>query len=217
MYLYLDESGDLGFDFKNKKPSRFFVITLLALTEAKAVKIINKAVSRTLDKKLNHKSKNRRLVSELKGSATTLPVKKYFLSHIERNSLDISLYTIVLDKLSLLECVQNPIKERVYNHMTYQILERVQFPEAGHVNLIVDRSKNDLGIKEFNDYLYANLSLCLNLETKLYISHDSSEKHKCIQATDLFCYGIARKYELKDESWYNLFKEKIRVECEFKT
>jgi len=27
MYLYLDESGDLGFDFKNKKPSRFFVIT----------------------------------------------------------------------------------------------------------------------------------------------------------------------------------------------
>lgn len=114
MYLYLDESGDLGFDFENKKPSRFFVIT---------------------------------------------------------------------------------IKERVYSHMTHQILERVPFPAVGYVNLVVDRSKNDLGVREFNDYLYANLSLCLNLETKLYISHDSSEKHKCIQAADLFCYGIARKYE----------------------
>jgi Protein of unknown function (DUF3800) len=216
MYLYLDESGDLGFDFGNKKPSRFFVITLLALTEAKAIRIVDKAVTRTLDKKLNHKSKNRRLISELKGSSTTLPIKKYFLSHIDRGLLDVSLYAIVLDKLALLAKIQNPIKERVYNHMTHQILERVPFPAVGHVNLVVDRSKNDLGIREFNDYLYANLSLCLNLETKLYISHDSSEKHKCIQAADLFCYGIARKYELKDESWYSLFKDKIRVECEFK-
>ena len=81
---------------------------------------------------------------------------------------------------------------------------------------MVDRCKNNLGVKEFNDYLYANLSLCLNLETKLYISHDSSEKHKGIQATDVFCYGIARKYELNDESWYDLYKEKIAIECKFK-
>lgn len=51
MHLYLDESGDLGFDFENKKPSRFFVITLLAVTDTKSIKIINKAVARTLDKK----------------------------------------------------------------------------------------------------------------------------------------------------------------------
>lgn len=28
-YLYLDESGDLGFDFVRKKPSRFFTVTIL--------------------------------------------------------------------------------------------------------------------------------------------------------------------------------------------
>ncbi len=30
-YLYLDESGDLGFDFVNKKPSKFFTITILVI------------------------------------------------------------------------------------------------------------------------------------------------------------------------------------------
>jgi hypothetical protein len=41
----LDESGDLGFDFVNKKPSKFFTITVLAVRDdnqrklAKAVKI----------------------------------------------------------------------------------------------------------------------------------------------------------------------------------
>lgn len=98
--------------------------------------------------------------------------------------------------------------------MSYQLLEKITFTNTT-VNLIVDRSKNDMGVKEFNDYLYANLSLCLNLETKLYITHDGSEKNKGIQAVDMFCYGIARKYELKDSSWYDLFKDRIKVECEF--
>lgn len=216
MYLYLDESGDLGFDFENKNPSRFFVITLLVVTEKNSVKVINKAITRTLDKKLNHKKKKQRIISELKGNATTLEVKKYFLDYLNRNASDWSIYSIVLDKLLLLKNNQKPLKDKVYNDMTYQLLEKISFPIVGHINLIVDRSRNNLGIKEFNDYLHANLSLSLNLETKFYISHDKSEKHKGIQAADMFCYGIARKYELADRSWYNLFENKIAVECGFK-
>jgi hypothetical protein len=29
MYIFLDESGDLGFDFTKRKTSKFFVMTLL--------------------------------------------------------------------------------------------------------------------------------------------------------------------------------------------
>lgn len=215
MIIYLDESGDLGFDFENKKPSKFFVITLLALSEPKSVKVINKAVSKTLSNKLNHKNSRNRIISELKGSSTTLEIKKYFLSNLDKNSTDLRLYTIILDKLSLLTKLRSPIKDRVYNHMTHQLLEKIEFPSEKNINLVVDRSKDNLGIKEFNDYLYANLSLRLNLETKLYISHDNSEKHKCLQAVDMFCYGVARKYELGDQAWYSLFKDKIVVECNF--
>lgn len=216
MYLYLDESGDLGFDFTNKKPSGFFVITLFVVHEAKAVKIINKVIEKTLDKQLNRKSKNNRSVLELKGGDTTLEIKKYFLRHLNIRTSDWDLYTIVLNKQELLKKIRSPIKDRIYNQMTHELLEKISFPITGYVNLIIDRSKDSLGIKEFNDYLYANLSLCLNLKTKLHIFHHCSTQHKGIQAADMFCHGIARKHELNDRSWYNLFKEKILVECEFK-
>lgn len=216
MYLYLDESGDLGFDFENKNPSKFFVITLLAVNEAKSIKIMNKAIERTLDKKLNHRKKRQRVIAELKGNATTLEIKKYFLNYLNHHLSQWALYSIVLDKQALIKQVTHPAKDRVYNQMTHQLLEKIKFSQLERVNLIIDRSKDSLGIQEFNDYLYANLSLCLNLKTKLYISHDSSNKHKGIQAVDMFCYGIARKYELNDHRWYSLFKDKVVMECEFK-
>jgi len=56
-YLYLDESGDLGFDFINKKPSKFFTITILALSSYKSNRQLIKAVKTTIRRKLNPKSK----------------------------------------------------------------------------------------------------------------------------------------------------------------
>ena len=88
-------------------------------------------------------------------------------------------------------------------------------PKASHINLTVDKSKNKLGIREFNSYLRSNLTLSVDLQTQLYITHDDSAKNKSIQATDLFCYGIARKYEHHDCSWYNAYKEKIIIERKF--
>lgn len=32
-FLYLDESGDLGFDLVNKKSSKFFTVAILAVTQ----------------------------------------------------------------------------------------------------------------------------------------------------------------------------------------
>ena len=34
--LYLDESGDLGFDFKHKSPSKLLTICIVATTSAEA-------------------------------------------------------------------------------------------------------------------------------------------------------------------------------------
>ena len=100
--------------------------------------------------------------------------------------------------------------------MMHQILEYVDFSSIKNINLIVDRCKNDFGIRELNDFLYTNLNLSLSLKTNFYISHEESEKHKGLQAVDMFCYGIARKYEIGDYTWYNFFKKHISVECKFK-
>jgi hypothetical protein len=215
MFIYLDESGDLGFDFENKKPSRFFVITLLAVPSRCSIKQINKAVYRTLER-LNKKRNKSRIVRELKGGSTILAIKSYFLKHMNSVS-DWSIYSVILDKKFLITRLKGSIhKDRIYNHMTHQLLEYIDFFGVKNVNLIVDRSKDNLGIKEFNEFLYTNSTLALNSEVKLNITHDSSENHKGIQAVDMFCYGIYRKYERQDNTWYKLFSERIKQEVNFK-
>jgi len=51
----------------------------------------------------------------------------------------------------------------------------------------------------------------LPMKTMLYITHESSEQNLCLQAVDMFCWGIYRKYK-KDKSWYNIFAEKIKYD-----
>lgn len=48
LYLYLDESGDLGFDFFAKKPSKYFTVTVTLAQGVENRKKIAKAVRRTL-------------------------------------------------------------------------------------------------------------------------------------------------------------------------
>lgn len=47
LYLYLDESGDLGFDFVNKKPSKFFTVTILAIRGPENNRLLIKAVKKS--------------------------------------------------------------------------------------------------------------------------------------------------------------------------
>ncbi len=50
MLIYLDESGDLGFDFNKPKTSEKFVIALLACDNTVTIRHFRKAVRRTLKK-----------------------------------------------------------------------------------------------------------------------------------------------------------------------
>jgi hypothetical protein len=63
-YLYLDESGDLGFDFVNKRPSKFFTIAILAVSGIDGNRDITNAVKITIRRKLNPKHHRKRMVEE---------------------------------------------------------------------------------------------------------------------------------------------------------
>ena len=69
-WLYLDESGDLGFDFVNKKPSKFFTIAILATSSEETNRTFKWSVKRTLRNKLNPVAKRTRHAQELKGCGT---------------------------------------------------------------------------------------------------------------------------------------------------
>jgi hypothetical protein len=93
------------------------------------------------------------------------------------------------------------------------VIEKCPFHKAKErAVLIIDKSKNKKEIKEFNGYLLLHIEGILPLNIPLEIYHLSSHENKGIQAVDLFCWGIFRKFEKKDISWYQIFREKIVAE-----
>lgn len=214
MIIYLDESGDLGFDFNKPKTSRKFVITLLVCQNRDAIDCFRKAVSRTLKNKLNHKKGDRK-VQELKGTGTTIEVKQYFYRHLLRDGWQ--LYSVVLNKTRVNDDLRKPhTKKKLYNFLARFILEKIDLNNAAPaVTLVTDRCKNREEIQDFNSYVANQLEAMLPLNVPLNIYHERSHDNQGLQAVDLFCWGIFRKYEMGDSEWYDVYRDAIVFETEY--
>jgi hypothetical protein len=92
-HLYMDESGDLGFDFEEKHPTQYLTISILATNQPGTVKAIDCAVKKTLRRKVNRGKKREQ---ELKGASTTIGVKRYFYEQIA--DCRFGIYAITLEK-----------------------------------------------------------------------------------------------------------------------
>lgn len=214
MIIYLDESGDLGFDFNKPKTSRKFVITLLVCQNRDAIDCFRKAVSRTLKNKLNHKKGDRK-VQELKGTGTSFEVKQYFYRHLLSDGWQ--LYTVVLNKTRVNDDLRKPhTKKKLYNFLARFILEKIDLNNAAPaVTLVTDRCKNREEIHDFNSYVANQLEAMLPLNVPLNIYHERSHDNQGLQAVDLFCWGIFRKYEMGDSEWYDVYRDAIAFETEY--
>lgn len=208
-HLYLDESGDLGFDYVNKKPSKFFVITIVAVSSRDANRQLIKAVKKTINRKLNPKGQRSRIVPELKGTNTTLAIKEYF--YRQASTIKFGIYPIVLNKRRIYERLIHE-KARIYNYIARLVLEKIPFEKAdGDVMLIVDKSKGKPEIADFDQYIRRQLEGRLNPKIRFDIRHFDSQQNHGLQVCDLFSWGIFQKHERNKTEWYELFKQHIKL------
>ena len=209
-YLYLDESGELGFDLANKKSSKFFTVCILLIKNNDSKRKIVKSVKRTLHKKLNPKNKRNRIVQELKGTSTTIEIKKYFYNKIV--DLDFYIYSISLNKIRVYDYLVKD-KSRVYNWIARLLLDNVDFSGVrDRMHLVIDKSKSKPQIVEFDEYICRQLMSKIDPKIPLELKHKNSCSDYGLNAVDLFSWGIFRKHERKDTEWYNIFKEKIKYD-----
>lgn len=210
-FIYLDESGDLGFDFVSKKPSKYFVVSILAVSGHENNKKIQNAIQKTLARKLNSKSKRHK--DELKANSTIIEIKRYFFKQV--NNVKFAVYTVVLNKKRVFEQLTRD-KSRVYNWIARQVLDRIPFEKANtRILLVVDKSKSKPEITDFNGYILRQLEGRINPNVPLDIYHWDSKENKGLQAIDLFCWGIFQKYERNKLEWYDTFKGKIAFETKY--
>jgi hypothetical protein len=213
LYLYLDESGDLGFDFQNKYPSKYFTITILTFRGTDINRKFGYAVRKTLARRLNQKNHRKHIVAELKGAHTTLSVKEYLYKQIQ--NLDFNIYAITLDKQKMLPYAEN--KMDLYNYAVKLVIDKIP-PEkidSPQIEFIIDKSKDRTEIAKFDEYIRQNVLARISLKVKLHIYHENSQKQKGLQIVDLFCWGIFQKYEHSNTAWLNKFREKIKYERKY--
>ncbi len=193
-----------GLIFLLKKPSKFFTIEILVLYGTENNRKLSKVLKIVKKRKLKNKD------IELKGAKTDLKIKKFFISKLK--SIEFEIYSYTLNKKRVYKELTDK-KDRVYNFITRLVIDKITINKnMDGINLIIDKSKNKKEIEEFNKYIISHLKGKISPNINLMINHQESKTTYGLQAVDMFCWGIFRKYERKDESWYNEFSERIKFD-----
>jgi len=202
-YMFLDESGELGFNF-NRGSTKFFTITLLicGVREGQELqRVIKKIRKRVLKKELKKSN-------EIKWNNSTDYIKKKIFERIEK--IDFEIFTIILDKSKVYDYLKEK-KHKLYNYLSNLIIAECSID--GKFELIVDRSKNKRSLRDdFDNYIRNNLKReCSNL----IIKHEDSKSKGGLQILDFVSGAIFNKYEFNNLEYYNKIKNRITTEKEF--
>jgi len=202
-YIFLDESGDLGFDFTKKNTSKFFVITILFAPDKKQIEKIVKKTHATLKKK--HKQRGGVLHAYRESPIT----RKRLLKSL--NEKDIMILCIYLSKCKVYTKLQDE-KDILYNYVTNILLDRIftkkLLPIHEKITLVASRKETNKFLNEnFKNYLSSQIKK--NHKLDLTIEIKTPHEEKCLQVVDFASWAIFRKYEHKDNTYYVLFRSKI--------
>lgn len=202
-FIFLDESGDLGFNFKKKKTSKFFVITSLFVNNQRPIEKIVKKTHSELRKRYKRK---RGVLHAVKERPLT---RQRLLKRLAEQ--DIALMTIYLNKSKVYTRLQDE-KQILYNYVANILLDRVFAKRIidfkGRIFLIASR-------RETNKFLNENFKNYINNQAKnihrknIQVEIKTPHQEKSLQVVDFACWAVFRKYEYGDDSYYNIIKGKI--------
>ncbi|MDK2796305.1 MAG: hypothetical protein PWQ22_528 [Archaeoglobaceae archaeon] len=127
LYVYVDESGDLGF---TQKSTKYYVIATAEMSDPlDAERIIKKA-----RKKLKKKEKN---ISEFKFSRSSEKIRKLILNELSKAPMNFS--TIVLDKRMVYEHLRNK-KDILNNYLTGFLVESLDcYINESYFRIVIDK------------------------------------------------------------------------------
>jgi hypothetical protein len=206
-YIFMDESGDLGFDFSKKKTTKFFIVTFVFTNNKRPVeKIIRNIfrnftpVQRKRRKRIIHCTKEDRVVRQI------------IFNQIQ--NVDIKLISIILNKQKVYTRLKNE-KHVLYNYVTNILLDRIFskgiIPGGKTINLIASkRETNKFFNQNFKSYLEQQANKIHNVRLEIDIKTPHEEKG--LQVADCISWAIFRKYEFKDRTYYDFIRGKIAEE-----
>ena len=202
-YLFLDESGELGF---KESSSRYFVITLL-LCDEEEIHLLRRIMKKVREKIIKKKMKK---YPELKGNNSNDTIRTEVLQRFTKTNSEI--FVIILEKSKVYEYLKEK-KDKLYNYISNLILNECSF-DTSSVCLIADKSKSNRSLREdFDNYIRRKLNEKNHLD-KLIIKHENSRNEGCLQVLDFISWAIFRNYEHQDSRFMEMIKDKIVLKKE---
>jgi len=199
-YIFLDESGDLGF---SPKSSKWFLLTI-------AVSQDRRCLERVIRKFWRHLRKKHKRLGELHASHEQYITRKKVLSLIAEIK-DLKILCVVLNKKKVYVDLQNQ-KNYLYNYAANILMDRLHNKNllASHepIELLVDRKDTNKNLRE-NFVQYLTKGMRGRRDGGFKVELKSSYESRALQAIDFISWAIFRKYEQGDYEFYELIKSKI--------
>jgi len=204
VYVFIDESGDLGF---GEKSTKYYVIASVETKDPQQFSRMFKRIRSRMGKK-------KKDIKEFKFSKTNVNTKFEILEKISK--LDIRFSAVVLKKETVYPYLREE-KQILHNYLTGYIVELIPFMESRNFEVIVDKFLSKGAEREnFDTYLrrhvgYHCRELGLIPPNRINIRHESSYACAGLQVADFVAGSLFAKYERGDDRFYNIIKPKERV------
>lgn len=199
IYLYLDESGNLGSD------GRYFTIAAIETENPKPLSnVMKKTILRTKTKFERFKD-----VKEIKASESNPIIKDFFLRRISSKQ-NINIRYIVSDKKHVKKQLLED-ENLLYNYMLKFLIVPVA-KKRGLKRLIIILDKRSIKVKSansFEDYINIILRFELNLDIEIVVKYLESHNSYAIQAADFIANAVYINYEFENNYFYELIAQKI--------
>lgn len=199
-HIFMDESGDLGFDFGKKRTSKFFIVTFLFVSNPRSVEKIVKEVHRGLRSRFRMRSGI--LHASHEEPITCLRFCRRLVGK------DCQVMVIYLNKSRVYSHLQDE-KHVLYNYVVNILLGRIigkRLAKHGEeIELIASRRETNKFLNQnFKEYLERQVTSNHGVNIRVTVKTPSEEK--CLQAADMVSWAMFRKYEYGDESYYDIVK-----------
>ncbi len=196
MFVYLDESGDTGFRFKQNS-SRYFVITLLLVDDP----IPMQAAIDRLRESLGFSATN-----EFKFSNSPEDVRWSFLRMLRQQSF--SVRALVVDK-TLMTQPHMRKRDTFYNFLVRMILTHDNGTIANATVVLDESVKSRKSKKQLTSYLRRALNTDPGLPKVRAVRYHTSHSDNLIQAADMVAGAIYAYYHRNNDDYLRYIRTKI--------
>jgi len=198
IYIFIDESGDLGDD-----GSKYFIITAIWTEKPELFDRLIKNLRRNKFKKILKD------VHELKANSSGPELREYILRKFNEIE-DAKGHSIILDKHKVHSKYLKNDKHKLYNYVCGVLASTMSF-DSKHLIIRIDRSKGKQALRDdFDGYIKRK---CTEDDSsrRVEVYHSWSHAWSGLQIVDFVSWAVFHKFECNKDGYHKLIEKKINI------